>query len=293
MTPHRPPRHPTHGEAHRTGLDTEALPRPVASASAPGAGVGVLQTRAISVTLGGRRVLHALDLDIARGWTAVVGPNGAGKSTLLRTLAGLCPPREGRVLLDGRPLDGPTGLPARERARRLAWLAQSGETTGDLTLRETVALGRLPHTGLWGRPGADDDAAIDAALTATDCAALQHRPLLSLSGGERQRALLARALASGADVLLLDEPTSHLDPPHQAALARIARQLAADRTVVTVVHDLNLALAADRVLLLDRGQLRAFAPAGHPELHAALEDAFGGTIRIRRDGDRAWVMPAW
>jgi iron complex transport system ATP-binding protein len=211
------------------------------------------------------------------GWTAIIGPNGAGKSTLLRVLAGLLPPAGGSVWLGDQPL---AALSARQRGLHMAWLAQRGDTTGELTARETVALGRLPHLGLAGTAGAADEAAIDRAMAATECSAWQHRPLGELSGGERQRVLLARALATEAPLLLLDEPTTHLDPPHQVALVRLARRLAATHTVVTVLHDLPLALQADRVLVLHHGQVRADAAHDDPALHAALVAVFEGAVRI-------------
>jgi iron complex transport system ATP-binding protein len=250
---------------------------------------GVLAASAVGAAYGPREVLHDVSARFDRGWTAIVGPNGAGKSTLLRVLAGLLPAAAGEVRLDGRAL---AALGARERGRRIAWLAQLGDTSGDLTVRETVALGRLPHLGPFGTPGPGDDEAVDAAMAATECSAWQQRPLAELSGGERQRALLARALATGAGVLLLDEPTTHLDPPHQVALARLARRLAATHTVVTVMHDLPLALAADRVLLLDQGRLRADGASSDPALHAQIIAAFDGAVHIAwRDG-RAHVQPA-
>jgi iron complex transport system ATP-binding protein len=242
----------------------------------------------ISVAFGARAVLDRMSCTLGRGWTAIVGPNGAGKSTLLRVLAGLLVPRAGEVRLDGVALRSFT---ARERARRIAWLAQAGEITGELTVHETVALGRLPHLGLLGAARPADAAAVERAMATTECGSWRHRGLKELSGGERQRALLARALATEAPVLLLDEPTTHLDPPHQVALARLARSLAATHTVVSVMHDLALALAADRVLLLDRGRLRADAGADDPALHAAIRTSFGGAVRIEWCDGRASVQP--
>jgi len=240
-----------------------------------------------------QRVLHGVSARFGRGWSAIVGANGAGKTTLLRALAGLLAPAAGQVRLGGVAL---AALTARERGQRIAWLAQlggpGGELGGELTVRETVALGRLPQLGPFGSPGPADDAAVAAAMQACGCADRAERPLLELSGGERQRALLARALATGAPVLLLDEPTTHLDPSHQVALVRLLRRLAATHTVVTVMHDLPLALAADRVLLLEAGRVRADAPAADPALHAAIAASFGGAVRIGwRDGC-ARVEPA-
>ena len=238
-----------------------------------------LAAHGVQVRLDGVEVLHGVSLAFTRGWTAIVGPNGAGKSTLLRALAGLRAPDGGRVELDGRPL---AQWSPRERAMRLAWLAQQGEAAGDLTVREVVHLGRLPHLGLFAAPGPADEAAVDAAIAITECGAWQHRRLHQLSGGERQRVLIARALAVQAPVLLLDEPTTHLDPPHQVALVRLLRTLAATHTVVSVLHDLPLALHADRLVVLQAGRVRADAPHDDIQLHATLTDVFDGALRIER-----------
>ncbi|MFT3816121.1 MAG: ABC transporter ATP-binding protein [Rubrivivax sp.] len=243
-----------------------------------------LQARDLRVRLGRRDVLQGVDLDVGPGWTALVGPNGAGKSTLLRALAGLQPPDDGRVLLDG--LDLHAARPA-ERARRLAWLAQQGDVTGELTVRETVELGRIAHLGLLGTPGAADRAAVDRAMALTECAAWQGRRLHELSGGERQRVLLARVLATEAPLLLLDEPTTHLDAPHQVALARLFRRLAHDavppRAVLSVLHDLPIALQADRLLVLADGRLCAAGAPTDAAVQSTLVQVFGGAIRIESD----------
>lgn len=277
----------------RQAADTRGSNPAAAGTATADAPTGQLQARGVTLPLGGRPVLQDVTAAFGRGWAAIVGPNGAGKSSLLRVLAGLLTPARGDVLLEGRPLHGAQALPAATRARRIAWLAQTGQLSGDLTVRETVALGRLPHLGLWRSPGPTDETAIDAAIALTACGDWQHRRLNTLSGGERQRALLARALATGADVLLLDEPTTHLDPPHQIAIARLARRLAATHTVVTVMHDLPLALAADRVLLLEQGRVRAEGAASDSALHAAISSAFGDALDIRWDGTRAQVHPRW
>lgn len=249
-----------------------------------------LEARSLRVQLGRRTVLDGVSCDFGPGWTAIVGPNGAGKSTLLRALAGLVPVAGGNVWLDDQPL---AALGARERGRRIAWLAQLGEAGGDLNARETVALGRLPHLGLVGAPGPADEAAVTRAMALTECTAWQQRPLAELSGGERQRVLLARALAAEAPVLLLDEPTTHLDPPHQVAMVRLARELGATHTVVTVMHDLPLALHADRLLVLHQGRVRAQAGFDDPGLHAAIAAVFGGAVRIEAgDGRRPRVAHA-
>lgn len=248
-----------------------------------------LVARGLKVRLGRRQVLHGVDVAIGGGWTALVGPNGAGKSTLLRALAGLQPLAAGQVTLHPAPspavppLDVHAARPA-DRARHLAWLAQQGEVTGELTVRETVALGRFAHRGLRHGPDAQDHAAVDHALALTECAPWQDRRLHELSGGERQRVLLARVLATEAPMLLLDEPTTHLDAPHQLALARLlgrlARDAAAPRAVLTVLHDLPIALQADRLLILVAGAVQADGPPSDHAVQAALVRAFDGAIRI-------------
>jgi iron complex transport system ATP-binding protein len=180
-----------------------------------------LRVEGADVTLGSTHALHAVTLDVAAGWTAIVGPNGAGKSTLLRVMAGLLWPDRGRVLLDGVPL---AALSSGERATRMAWLAQQGEATGELTGREVVRLGRLARQGLFGAPSAEDEARVEQVMVDAECLAWQERRLHELSGGERQRVFLARAIAVDAPLLLLDEPTTHLDPPHQIALAQLLRR---------------------------------------------------------------------
>ncbi len=248
----------------------------------------ILTASDVYVLLGGQRVLRGVSCRFEPGWTAIVGPNGAGKSTLLRVLAGLLAPQAGTVQLGGRPL---SACSSRERATCIAWLAQQGETSGGLTARETVGLGRLAHLGLFAQATRHDEAAIDAAMHATECSAWAQRRLYELSGGERQRVLVARALATEAPVLLLDEPTTHLDPPHQVAIARLLRRLSATRTVVSVLHDVSLALRADRVVLLSQGVVHAQAHHDDPQLHAQLVAVFDDAIRIETHRGRALALP--
>ncbi|MCA1588143.1 MAG: ABC transporter ATP-binding protein [Chloroflexi bacterium] len=209
---------------------------------------------------GRRPVLDRVDLRISAGeLLAVLGPNGSGKTTLLRVLAGTLRATSGGVSLFGRP----TARWSRaEIARRIAVLPQSLELPVGFTVAEVVAMGRIPHArGSFG-PGPGDERAVEVALRDADAADLALRPVTELSGGERQRVLVAMALAQEPALLLLDEPTLHLDLAHQLALVRTLERLshARDVAIVAVLHDLNLAAAhADRCLLLDGGRL---VPAG-------------------------------
>lgn len=233
----------------------------------------------LSLRFGSTQVLDTVSIELNAGWTAIVGPNGAGKSTLLRCLAGLLRPDRGRVTIGGQDL---ASLSERQRGRQIAWLAQQAEPGTDLTTREVASLGRLPHTGLFRALSGDDEQAVSAALAASQALDWEHRILLEQSGGERQRTLIARALAVQAPVLLLDEPTSHLDPPHQVNLVRLMQTLARTGIVVSVLHDLNLALRADRIIVMAAGRVQAGGSPGDPGLQAALTGVFDNAIEIRR-----------
>ncbi len=205
----------------------------------------------------GRWLLRGVDLAVEPSLlTAVVGPNGAGKSTLLRLLSGAWRPSEGRVLLDGVDL---LTVPRRQAARQVAWVPQSARPTFEFSVREFVTLGRYPHESRLFGTRAADGGWIDRCLEDTDVLALGERRVTTLSGGELQRVLLARSLATEAEVLLLDEPTANLDLAHALDILGLARRLAsAGRSIVVVLHDLNLAARfGDRLVVLDDGSLVA------------------------------------
>lgn len=210
----------------------------------------ILAAENLALTRGGARVLHGVSAALQPGQiTAICGPNGAGKSSLLLALAGLIGPDEGAVTINGTPLGG---FHPGDRARHIGYLPQDGEVAWDLSVRNLVALGRLPHR--------DEGAAqIEGALEATHMTALQDRPVSTLSGGERARALLARVFAGDPAWVLADEPLAALDFYHQLEVLTSLRAAAQmGRGVVLVLHDLALAMNhADRVLVLDKGRLHA------------------------------------
>jgi len=241
-----------------------------------------LQVKLQGVRLSGQPVLQPMAFDIRPAcWTAIVGPNGAGKSTLLRTLAGVLDRdglAHGEVTWEGTALPA---LSARQRARTLAWLGQGESGGADLRAQDVVMLGRLPHQSWLAAPSEDDHHAVREAMQRTDCWDWRCRPMGHLSGGERQRVLLARALAVQAAILLMDEPLSHLDPPHQADWLDVVRdQVARGTTVVSVLHELNVALLADDLMVLEQGRLVHHGVTDASVAREALVRVFQGRIRL-------------
>jgi iron complex transport system ATP-binding protein len=233
--------------------------------------------------------LHGIDVSFAAGcWTSIVGPNGAGKSTLLKVLAGLLP-HTGSVKLLGQAL---AAIPSRKRAQQLAWLGQNESSADDLTVFDVAMLGRLPHQPWLSSPSAADHAAVERALRATQAWDWRARALGQLSGGERQRVLLARALAVQAQVLLMDEPLANLDPPHQADWLGIVRDLVAHGvTVVSVLHEVSMALHADEVVVMAEGRVLHHGAAHHPDTHAAVEQVFDARLSIHSVAGQWVVLP--
>ena len=240
----------------------------------------MIEAADLCIDLAGRRVIDRATFTIdGGGIVGLLGPNGAGKSTLLRALAGLLP-YEGSLALEGREL---ARWRPDERARRIAYVEQAPALAFALTVRDVVELGRTPHRGWLARLRPADATAVDAAIEATDLATLTERPATELSGGERQRVALARALAQDTPVLLLDEPTSHLDVRHTLGLLDRAEMLATEgRTVIAAFHDLALAAQfADRLLVLDHGRLVADGAPADVVTPALLAGVFGVSADVR------------
>jgi len=234
-----------------------------------------LALRAVSAGYGARPVLRDVDLEIQPGnWVAIVGPNGAGKSTLLRLLTGLLSPAIGTVELGGRPL---ASLSREEVARRIAVVPQPSALPFSASVEAIVSLGRLPHEdpirGL--RPA--DRAAVAAAVDRVGLGRLVGRDVRELSLGERQLVLLAVAVAQAAPIVMLDEPTVHLDIRHQLDVIDLLADLVArdERTVVTVLHDLQLAARVPRVVVVADGRIAADGPPETALRGEVIRDVFG------------------
>ncbi len=241
--------------------------------------MSLLSLDQVSVQLGARTALNAVTLTVRPGeCVALVGPNGSGKTTLLRAALGLIP-ANGTITLAGTAL---ANLSPAARAQRAAYLAQDRTIAWSLTGGDLVALGRYAWGGgqAYDQLSDSDRTAVDTALDKADATALKDRSVQALSGGEQARLHLARLLASGASLLLADEPAAALDPRHQLdALSALKAETQRDKSVLVALHDLALAeRLADRIAVLDQGQLVALGPAT-----SVLDDALLAKVfRIKR-----------
>jgi len=241
----------------------------------------MLSIEHLSVAYGARQVLHDVSLSVQAGEVlALIGPNGSGKSTLIRAVSGVVPIESGNVQVDGRAL---ADLSTMERARYLAVVPQARNVPPAFSVYETILLGRTPYLGWLGRAGEHDHERVRYALEHTQLTPLAERMVGELSGGEQQLVLLGRALAQDTPVLLLDEPTTHLDLQHQERLIHLVRELALGRhlAVLMVLHDLNLAsLYADRVSLLVEGEIQGTGTPSDVLTEATLSRVYHVPVHV-------------
>lgn len=221
--------------------------------------------------------------------TAILGPNGSGKTTMLHLLLGRLVPHEGELLVEGRPR---SRIPKRDLRRLIGLVPQEETIPFDLSVLEYVLLGRAPHLGLLEVPGEQDRWVACQALDTAGLGALENRPVTSLSGGERQLATIARALAQETAILLLDEPTSHLDLANTRKVLKVMQLLGArGKTVVFTTHDPNAAAAvADHMILLRGGEVIATAPLQEAFTPELLSLTYGMEVEVLRIGNRSLVL---
>ncbi len=254
-------------------------------------GPAAVAATGLCVERGGSEVVRGVGLHVGPGrWLAVIGPNGAGKSTLLGALGGTLRPRSGRVHLLGRPLDG---LRTRDRARLVASVPQHPVIPPGVRVLDYVLLGRTPHLGLGRMAGDHDVRTTLAVLQRLDLEELAGRPVDELSGGERQRAVLARAVAQEAPVLLLDEPTTSLDIGHQLEVLELVDELRRERdvTVVSSFHDLSLVgQFADEVALLVDGAVVAHGSPAQVLTPELIGRHYGAGVEVVSGADGVTVV---
>ncbi len=250
-----------------------------------------VKIRDVGVDLDGNEIVRGVDLSVASGeWVTVIGPNGAGKSTLLRAIAGLVRFRGG-IELFGQASEA---LSRRQRARLVAMVPQDPAVPPGMVVLDYVLLGRTPYIPPLGRESAADLVAVDEALVRLDLTRFAGRRLESLSGGERQRVFLARALAQGATLLLLDEPTTALDIGHQQEVLELVDRLRRDGrlTVLATMHDLSIAGEfADRMVLLANGRVVAAGPPREVLTERLLAEHYRARVRVIEGDHGPLVVP--
>jgi len=253
--------------------------------------MSALELDRVTVSLGGRAVVRDVSLAVPEGeWIGLIGPNGAGKTTLLRAVAGLVR-HEGRIAVLGRPT---AALRRRELAQLVAVVPQEPSTPPWMTVSEYVLTGRTPHLGVLAREGRGDLEATRRALERLDLLGYAGRPLGTLSGGEKQRAVVARALAQEASVIVLDEPTAALDIGHQQQALELLDALRAESalTLVAAMHDLTLAAQyVDRMVLLDDGEVVADGVPGAVLTEQTLAVRYDASVEIVTVDGRLAVVP--
>ena len=242
----------------------------------------MLKIRSLSASYGSRRILHDVSFDVRSGEVlALIGPNGAGKSTLIRAVSGVIP-YQGHVHTNGDDL---ASLSTIQRARYIATVPQAISLPPAYTVWETVLFGRTPHLGFLGQPSHKDEEIALQSLQRVSALPFAERRVGELSGGEQQRVLLARALCQSTPILLLDEPTAHLDLQYQVSLLELVHELAHrdNLAVLVALHDLNLAAHyADRIALMVAGNIKALGTAKdvlQPEL---IQEAYCLPVQVVR-----------
>lgn len=250
-----------------------------------------LAVQCIGVTAGYHResVLHDISLELPEGSrTALLGPNGAGKSTLLRVLTGWRPAQSGDVRLFGRPLRSMT---APERARMVAVVPQEWHPPFAYTVEELVWIGRSAHAG----PQGEGRRAVEEAMAYVDLLELRHRPHHELSGGEKQRVAMAMALAQEPRLILLDEPTSHLDINHRADVLRLVERLNHERGMTVLMSSHDVAGAAEffpNLLLMRAGRILAHGGTEDVLKDSLLSEAYDAPLHVQRDAAGGWRVDA-
>ena len=254
----------------------------------------MLKIQSLSVSYGARRVLHEVSLDVRNGEVlALIGPNGAGKSTLIRAVSGVIP-YSGHVRTNG---DDFASLSTIQRARYIATVPQAVSLPPAYSVWETVLFGRTPHLGFLGQPSQKDEEIARQALARVSALPFAERRVGELSGGEQQRILLARALCQSTPILLLDEPTAHLDLQYQVGLLELVQELAHkdDLAVLVALHDLNLAAHyADRIALMVAGNIKALGKPKEVLQADLIQEAYCLPVKVVRHPflDLPLVLPS-
>jgi len=243
--------------------------------------MSLLQAEQCSYRYGQVQALDRVSLEFEQGgFYGLLGPNGSGKSTLLRLLAGTLLPEEGEILIKGKPI---SSMKRKEMARLVAFVPQDFQMDFPFTVRDIVMMGRFSYQGLLGRSSTRDLQAVSMALELTRTAELADRPVTNLSGGEQQRVMLAQAIAQESEILLLDEPTSHLDIRFQLEVLELLKELKRSMglTIISSLHDLNLAsLYCHHLFFMKKGKLITHGPVEEVFREEIITGVFDAPVKI-------------
>ncbi len=254
--------------------------------------MSLLSVHELSFSYGEKRILDSIHLELCPGdFVGVLGPNGSGKTTLIRLLAGVLKPHAGEILLQDRPL---SSFPAKQRARLIGVVPQEEEIFFSYTVREIVLMGRWAYSKPFAWETAEDLEIAEQAMREADCLQFADQKIVELSGGEKERVKIARALAQKPRILLLDEPTTHLDLKHQLQIARLLKRVQEieNLTLMMVIHDLNFAaLTCRKILLLKEGKIVAAGLSSEVLNIKLLEEVFEVPLRIEeKNGSKTFSL---
>ncbi|MEW5706845.1 MAG: ABC transporter ATP-binding protein [Actinomycetota bacterium] len=242
----------------------------------------ILEVKDLSIEYGNRSVVSQMELSLKNGnFLAIVGPNGSGKTTLLRAISKVLKPKTGVIYVDGSDI---APLSRRSLARKVAVVPQESLTAFSFTALQVVMMGRTPHLSRWQTEGALDYDIAKDAMQMANCWHLRDRPINELSGGEKQRVIIAQALAQEPKLILLDEPTLHLDIGQQLEIMELLKQLSADGlSILAVLHDLNIAAYyADHLMLVKEGRIEAVGSPQEIVTENNIRRVFGITVEVKK-----------
>ncbi len=245
--------------------------------------MSALEVKNIVSGYAGKTVVKDISFDAAEGeFIGIIGPNGAGKSTLMRTISRVLRPESGSISFGSRDI---FSMPQKDFAKSVAFVSSDPAIVFPFTALEVVMMGRFPYIKMFGSESKEDIEAVERAVAATDCAGVISRPIDRLSAGERQRVLIAKALAQEPRLMLLDEPTSHLDISHQVQVLDILKGLSGSKiTVIAVLHDLNLAAEyCNRLVLIDKGAVRSLGTPKEVLDYKIIEEVYRTVVVVREN----------
>lgn len=253
--------------------------------------MNLLSIRGLDAGYHAKKILANINLTVETGqFISIIAPNGTGKSTFLKTIAGILPPLQGELLLAGKSL---TAYKRRDLAKKIA-MVSSDINENEFTAWQMVMMGRFPHIPRFSSPSIDDKTAVQAAMEDAGIWPERDSHYAKLSQGEQQKVIIARALAQQPELLLLDEPTAHLDICNQYGILQLIKNLAARKqmAIIAAIHDINLALQfSSHLVFLKNGAIVGSGPTNEVLSAEVLADLYGMTFVLNRDSEKVYVRP--